>query len=32
MKSRAIAEAMKLAPATMPGALTSSYFSTHDLM
>ncbi len=31
-KSRAIAAAMQRAAATMPGARTSSYFSTHDLM
>jgi RND superfamily putative drug exporter len=29
-KSAAIEQAMKRAAATMPGALTSSYFSTHD--
>ena len=31
-KSPAIAEAMRRAAATMPGALTSSYFSTRDRM
>jgi putative drug exporter of the RND superfamily len=31
-KSTAIENAMKRAAATMPGALTSSYFSTHNLM
>ena len=31
-KSAAIERAMKRAAATMPGALTSSYFSTHNLM
>jgi RND superfamily putative drug exporter len=31
-KSAAIESAMKRAAATMPGALTSSYFSTHNLM
>jgi putative drug exporter of the RND superfamily len=31
-KSAAIAAAMKRAAATMPGARTSSYFATHDLM
>src|SRR5438477_10704826 len=31
-KSAAIDEAMKRAAATMPGALTSSFFSTHNLM
>jgi putative drug exporter of the RND superfamily len=31
-KSAAIENAMKRAAATMPGALTSSYFSTHNLM
>lgn len=31
-KSRAIAAAMRRAAAAMPGALTSSYFSTHDPM
>jgi putative drug exporter of the RND superfamily len=31
-KSAAIAVAMKRAAATMPGARTSSYFTTHDLM
>jgi putative drug exporter of the RND superfamily len=31
-KSAAIDRAMKRAAATMPGALTSSYFSTHNLM
>src|SRR5919199_4026532 len=31
-KSAAIQQAMKRASATMPGALTSSYFSTHDPM
>jgi RND superfamily putative drug exporter len=31
-KTPAIAEAMKHAAATMPEALTSSYFSTHNLM
>jgi putative drug exporter of the RND superfamily len=31
-KSAAIAAAMQRAAATMPGALTSSYFSTHNLM
>ena len=31
-KSPEIARAMKLAAATMPGALASSYFSTHNLM
>jgi RND superfamily putative drug exporter len=31
-KSAAIAAAMKRAAAAMPGARTSSYFSTHDLM
>jgi putative drug exporter of the RND superfamily len=31
-KSAAIDKAMKRAAATMPGALTSSYFSTHNLM
>src|SRR5579871_5605552 len=31
-KSAAIAAAMKRAAALMPGARTSSYFSTHDLM
>jgi RND superfamily putative drug exporter len=31
-KSGAIAAAMKRAAAAMPGARTSSYFSTHDLM
>src|SRR5947207_6111340 len=31
-KSAAIARAMKRAAATTPGALTSSYFSTHNLM
>jgi RND superfamily putative drug exporter len=31
-KSAAIAAAMKRAAATMPGARTSSYFTTHDLM
>jgi len=29
-KSRAIAQAMRRATATVPGALTSSYFSTHN--
>ena len=31
-KSVAIEQAMRSAAATMPGALTSSYFSTHNLM
>jgi RND superfamily putative drug exporter len=31
-KSQAIAAAMRRAAAVMPGARTSSYFSTHDLM
>src|SRR5881409_3941152 len=31
-KSAAIEQAMKRAAATMPGAFTSSYFSTHDSM
>jgi RND superfamily putative drug exporter len=31
-KSAAIQQAMRRAAATMPGALTSSYFSTHDPM
>jgi putative drug exporter of the RND superfamily len=31
-KDPAIAQAMKRAAGTMPGALTSSYFSTHSLM
>src|ERR671936_335597 len=31
-KSDAIERAMRRAAATMPGALTSSYFSTHNLM
>ncbi|HZT84612.1 MAG TPA: MMPL family transporter [Gaiellaceae bacterium] len=31
-RSRAIAAAMQRAAAAMPGARTSSYFSTHDLM
>ena len=31
-KSTAIAAAMQRAAAAMPGARTSSYFSTHDLM
>jgi putative drug exporter of the RND superfamily len=31
-KSAAIQDAMRRAAATMPGALTSSYFSTHDEM
>ena len=31
-KSVAIEQAMRRAAATMPGALTSSYFSTHDLV
>src|SRR5262249_40182334 len=31
-KSAAIAQAMQRAARTMPGALTSSYYSTHDLM
>jgi RND superfamily putative drug exporter len=31
-KSAAIAAAMRRAAATMPGARTSSYFTTHDLM
>ena len=31
-RSPAIEQAMRRAAATMPGALTSSYFSTHNLM